>query len=200
MIAYIKGAISFKSPTYVIVETAGIGYHIHISLNTYTAIEKLEQVQLLTHLKITEDAHALYGFADEAERRLFLMLISVGGVGATTAQVVLSAMSPDEVRAAIIGEHEQAFGKVKGIGPKTAKRIIIELKDKVTKDGGSNFELPLTGGIGPDNKMREDALMALMTLGYPRIPVQKALNAAIKESPTIAKVDDLIKSALRLLA
>ncbi len=199
MIAYIKGTIAYKSPTFVIVETAGIGYHINISLHTYTIIQKMEQVQLLTHLLIKEDAHTLYGFSDEAERKLFLQLISVSGVGATTAQVVLSAMSPDEVRAAIIGEQEVAFSKVKGIGLKTAKRIILDLKDKVIKEGGSFDALPL-GANTTDNKAREDALAALMSLGYLRIPAQKALNAAIKAQPNSTKVDDLIRNALRLLA
>ena len=199
MIAYIKGTIAYKSPTFVIVETAGIGYHVNISLHTYTIIQKMEQVQLLTHLLIKEDSHTLYGFSDEPERKLFLQLISVSGVGATTAQIILSAMSPDEVRAAIIGEQEASFSKVKGIGLKTAKRIILDLKDKVVKDGGTIAELPLGGNIA-DNKTREDALSALMALGYQRIPAQKALNAALKTDPTITKVDDLIRNALRLLA
>ena len=123
MITYIKGAISYKSPTYIVVEAGGIGYHVNISLHTYGQIEKLEQVQILTYLHIKEDSHTLYGFAEETERKLFKHLISVSGVGTATAQVLLSAMTPDEARAAIIGEDVNAFKRVKGIGPKTAKSL-----------------------------------------------------------------------------
>ena len=135
MIDFIKGEIAFKSPAYLIVETSGgVGYRINISLNTYAKIESLEKVKLLTYLQIREDAHVLFGFAEESERTLFTFLISVSGVGPSTAQVLLSGMSADEVRAAILSENEVAFSKVKGIGPKTAKRIILDLKDKIKKE------------------------------------------------------------------
>lgn len=195
MITYIKGAITFKSPTYIIVETAGVGYHINVSLNTYAQIEKLESVKILTYLHIKEDSHTLYGFAQDAERSLFTQLISVSGIGPNTAQILLSSMNPEEVRAAIIGEDVAAFRKVKGVGPKTAKRIILDLKDKVMKESG---DLPLS--ITPrDNTIRDEALSALVALGFARIQVQKALNKILKEQP-ISNVEELIKLALKQLS
>ncbi len=196
MIEYIKGAISFKNPTYVVVETAGVGYHIKVSLHTYAKIEKLETVKLLTHLHIKEDAHTLYGFAEQPERSLFRLLISVSGIGPNTAQVLLSSLSPDETRAAILGEDVNAFKRVKGIGPKTAKRIILDLKDKVLKDSG---DTPIL--ISPkDNTMREEALSGLVALGFARIAAQKALNKVLREQPNPASVEELIKLALTNMA
>ena len=196
MITYIKGAISHKSPTFIIVETGGIGYHINISLHTYSQIEKLEHVKILTYLHIKEDAHTLYGFANEAERSLFVLLISVSGIGPNTARVLLSSLNPDETRAAIIGEDEHAFKKVKGVGPKTAKRIIIDLKDKILKESG---DVPLIVAK-VDNTIRDEALSALVSLGFSRIPVQKALNKILKEQSDIKNVEDLIKVALKQLS
>lgn len=196
MITYIKGAISHKNPTFIIVETGGIGYHINISLHTYSQIEKLEHVKILTYLHIKEDAHTLYGFANEAERSLFVLLISVSGIGPNTARVLLSSLNPDEARAAIIGEDEHAFKKVKGVGPKTAKRIIIDLKDKILKESG---DAPLIVAK-VDNTIRDEALSALVSLGFSRIPVQKTLNKILKEQSDIKNVEDLIKVALKQLS
>lgn len=194
MIAYIKGAITFKSPTFILVETGGIGYRVNISLHTYTQIEKLEQVKILTYFHVKEDSQTLYGFAEDMERKLFIHLISVSGIGPSTAQVMLSGMSPDEARAAIIGEDVLAFKKVKGIGPKTAKRIILDLKDKMLKEGG---DTPLN--ITPaNNTVRQEALSALVALGYNKIKVQKVLAKILKEKP-IDKVEELIKEGLKQL-
>ena len=194
MITYIKGHIAFKSPTYVIVEAAGIGYHINISLYTYALIEKLESVKILTYLSIKEDSHTLYGFSEDAERKLFIHLISVSGIGPNTARVLLSSMNPDEVRAAIIGEDVLAFKRVKGIGPKTAKRIILDLKDKLLKDGG---DTPIS--VSPaDNTIRDEALSALVALGFARIKVQKVLNKILK-TQQVGNVEVLIKLALKQL-
>ncbi len=196
MITYLKGIIAFKTPTYIVVETAGVGYHVHISLHTYAQVEKLETVKILTHLVVREDSHTLYGFAEEPERQLFMLLISVSGIGPSTAQVMLSSMTPDEVRSAIISENAAALARVKGIGPKTAKRIILDLKDKLVKDSG---ETPLT--ILPQgNTIREEALSALVALGFSRIEVQKTLNKILKEQPAISNVEELIKIALRQLS
>lgn len=196
MINHIKGNITYKSPTFIVVETNGVGYHINISLNTYTQIEKLETVKILTLLQIKEDAHTLYGFAEEVERNLFKHLISVSGVGPSIAQLVLSGMQPDEVRVAIIGDNDLAFSKVKGIGPKTAKRIILDLKDKLVKDGGE--ELPT---LSPSNNtMREEALSALLALGFQKILAQKALNKLLKERTDLKTVEALIKAALKELS
>ena len=122
MISYIKGPITLKSPTYIIVEAGSIGYHINISLNTYAQIEKLEEVKIFTYLHVKEDSHTLYGFAEEIERSLFTLLLSVSGIGPNTARVMLSSMTPQEVRTAIISENVAAFKKVKGVGPKTGNR------------------------------------------------------------------------------
>jgi holliday junction DNA helicase RuvA len=202
MIDAITGIFTAKTPTYSVIETAsGISYRIHTSLNTYSKIEKLEKGKLLTYFQIKEDAHSLYGFAEEAERTLFTHLISVSGVGATTAQIVLSSMHPEEVRTAILSENEVAFSKVKGIGAKTAKRIILDLKDKMQKESFDPIDKTgLLNMPAKDNKIREEALTALVTLGFVRINVQKALNAILQEKPTIATVEELIKLGLRRLS
>ncbi|MBL7816668.1 MAG: Holliday junction branch migration protein RuvA [Saprospiraceae bacterium] len=196
MIDFVKGAIIIKNPAFVVLETTGgVGYRINISLNTYAKIESMEHTKLLTYLQVREDAHVLFGFAEESERSLFQMLISVSGVGPSTAQVLLSGMSADEARAAILSENEAAFSKVKGIGPKTAKRIILDLKDKVKKDGGEvTLNLATTG----NSTIRDEAISALLALGFQRIPIQKVLNKILQEQK-IANVEDLIKIALKQL-
>jgi len=196
MISYIKGEITYKSPTYILVETGGIGYHINISLTTYSKIESLEKVKLLTYFLVKEDSQTLYGFESASERQLFTRLISVSGVGSSTAMIMLSALTPAELRAAIIGENILALKKIKGIGDRTAKRIILDLKDKLMKESGDQ---PLL--IQPaSNTAREEALKALVTLGFMKIKVQKALNKILKADPTINKVEVLIKKALKLLS
>ena len=196
MLSYIKGQITFKNPGFIIVEIHGLGYHVNISLHTYATVEKLEQVKILVHEHIKEDSHTLYGFADEEERALFRHLISVSGIGPSTAQVLLSTLNPEEVRAAIIGENVQAFKAVKGIGPKTAKRLILDLKDKLLKE---NDGAPITIAAA-DNTLRDEALSALVALGFSKISVQKALNRVIKSQSGIRKVEELIKLALRELS
>ncbi|MCO6475385.1 MAG: Holliday junction branch migration protein RuvA [Phaeodactylibacter sp.] len=196
MITYIKGNITHKSPTFIVVETGGLGYHINISLNTYTQVEKLESVKILTHLHIKEDSHTLYGFADASERNLFIHLISVSGIGPSTAQLMLSSMTPEEMRAAIISEDVNTLKRIKGIGPKTAKRAILDLKDKMLKDSGEGPAL----AIPQDNTIREEALSALVALQFNRIHAQKALNKALKEKPGVAGVEELIKLALKELS
>ncbi len=202
MISYIKGLITFKSPTYILVEASGLGYHVNISLQTYSKIEGLSEVKILTFLQIKEDSHTLYGFAEETERNLFQLLLLVTGIGANTARVLLSGMSVEELKSAIISEDLATFGRVKGIGPKTAKRIIIELKDKVMKESG---DAPTTwaasAGVAPKAlQIREEALSALVALGFNKINVQKILNTILKDKPTTATVEELIKAALRLLS
>jgi holliday junction DNA helicase RuvA len=196
MIAYIKGEITHKNPAFVVVEAAGLGYHIHISLHTYAQIEKLEVVKLLIHQVIKEDAHLLYGFASDAERSLFRLLLSVTGVGPTSAQLVLSALSPDELRAAIVGENEATFKRVRGIGPKTAKRIILDLKDKVIKDGGEEISF----SVAADGQLREEALAALVSLGFARPQVQRVLNTILRDHVGLQSAEQLIKLALRELS
>ncbi len=196
MITYIKGLIAFKTPTYVVVEAGGIGYYIHISLNTYAKIEKLEQVKILTYFHVKEDSQTLFGFADDEERNLFVHLLSVSGVGPSTAQVILSTLMPDELRMAIISENEASLRKVKGIGSKTAKQIILDLKNKLIKSGGE-MTIPTSPA---NNTIREEALSALISLQINKIQAQKALNKALKEHPGIGSVEDLIRLALKQLS
>ena len=196
MIAYINGTITFKTPTYLIVEASGIGYHVNISLHTYAKVEKLEKVKILTHFHVKEDAQTLYGFAEAEERDLFRHLISVSGVGPATAQVVLSTLPPDELRGAIIGENEAALRKVKGIGPKAAKQIILDLKNKLMKSGGT-----MTIPVAPtNNTMRQEALSALLSLQVNKIQAQKALNKVLQDNPKVASVEDLLRLALKQLS
>ncbi|MEO6038890.1 MAG: Holliday junction branch migration protein RuvA [Saprospiraceae bacterium] len=196
MYAYLKGEIAYRSPNFVVLEVNGVGYHVNIPLSTYTAIQGQERTTLYTHLQVREDAHTLFGFATQTERSLFVQLIGVTGVGATTAQLIMSAMSVDEVRGAVIGEQAHVLQRVKGIGAKTAKQIILDLKAKLTKDAGdSPVLLPAA-----DNTAREEALSALIALGFNRIAVQKALNTVMRDDPTVRKVEDLVKQALKALA
>lgn len=197
MYAYLKGEITFRSPAFIVVETGGVGYHVNIPLSTYTAIEGQERATIYTHLIVREDAHTLFGFATQTERNMFVQLIGVTGVGATTAQLILSSMTVDEVRAAIIGEQAHVLQRVKGIGAKSAKQIILDLKGKLSKESPDG---PVLLPSLADNNLREEALSALMALGFNRIAVQKALNAVISGNSGINKVEDLIKLALKALS
>lgn len=195
MITYIQGLITHLSPTQLVLEAAGIGYQIHISLHTYSAIEgKTGQLKILTYLQIKEDAHTLFGFATEEERTTFVHLISVNGVGTGIARIILSSMTPEEIRKAIIHEQEASFGRVKGIGPKTAKRIIIDLKDKIMKsDPGAATSEPAISG------MRDEAAAALVSLGFGRAQVDKVIQQ-LERKGAPEQVEDWIKQALKLLS
>ena len=195
MITFIKGPIAHKNPSFVVVEAGGIGYHVNISLFTYTKIEKAESAKLLTHFHVKEDQQTLFGFYDEAERALFRLLISVSGVGPSTALIVLSTMNPEEIQQAIIGEDVASIRKVKGIGPKTAKRIILDLKDKLLKESVTAPTMLSPG----DNTNRAEALSALVNLGFARPAVQRALNKVLAKQPGAA-TEAMIKLALRELS
>lgn len=197
MYAYLKGDITFKSPAFITLEVNGIGFHVNIPLSTYTAIEGKERTTIYTHLIVKEDSHTLFGFATQTERYMFVQLIGVTGVGATTAQLILSSMTVDEVRAAVIGEQAHVLQRVKGIGAKTAKQIILDLKSKLTKEAPDGMAVLLPA---VDNAIREEALSALIALGFNRIAVQKALNQVMKDNASAGKVEDLIKAALKALA
>ena len=176
-------------------EANGIGYHINISLQTYSQIEKLERVKLLTHFYVKEDQQTLYGFAEYVEKQLFIHLISVSGIGPSTARIMLSGMTTDELRSAIISENVVAFKKVKGIGPKTAKRLILDLKDKLIKESGEEGIMsPAVSSVS--NTLRQEALSALVALGYVKIQAQKVLNKVLQSQPEISSVEKLIKLAL----
>ena len=195
MIGYIKGPITFKSPTFLYVEAFGIGYHLNISLNTYTQIEKLEEVKLFTHLHVKEDSQTLFGFFEGEERELFVQLLSVSGIGPNTARIILSGMTPMEAKHAILVEDEAAFKQVKGIGAKTAKQIILDLKSKVSKSADVGLIQPLR-----DNTLRAEALSALLALGFNKKQILKAISDAYKANPEIDRVELLIKDSLRQLS
>lgn len=200
MIAYIKGKITHKSQTEIIVETTGgVGYLVHISINTYHEIKEATEIIILTHFVVKEDSQTLYGFAEEQERNLFRHLISVSGVGPNTARVLLSAFSAAELRGAIIAENIAVLKTAKGIGPKAAKRIVLELKDKLLKDSGAE-SLAIAQTLTNNNIAREEALAALVALGFNKMQVQKTLNRVLKSSPDVDDAGVLIKLALAQLA
>jgi len=197
MIAYVKGKITEKNPTYVVMETgSGVGYHINISLNTYTKIESLNTVQLFTHLYVKEDSHTLFGFFADNERKLFRLLISVSGIGPNTARIILSSMTPPEVAQAIVNNNVAAFKKVKGVGPKTAQRVILDLRDKVEHDPSQQIK-PIQN---QNTELMNQAGSALLALGFNKIQVQKAIFTVIKANNEIKTVEDLIKLALKQLS
>ncbi len=194
MFAYIDGKLAHKDPTFVIIETGGIGYHIAISLRSYSAIGSSERCKLFTHFLVREDVHALYGFYTYTEKKLFLQLISVSGVGANTAMVILSSMDDIELREAILRGDAKTIEKIKGIGAKTAQRIILELKDKIAKDGLNPENLTIV--TTSQNKIREEALSALITLGVGKPVAEKILDKVMKTNPDIT-LEELIKIALK---
>ncbi len=195
MFAYISGKITYKNPTEVYLETNGVGYHLHISLNTYSEIEKLEEVKLFTHFHVKEDAQTFYGFSTSEEKNIFQLLISVSGIGPNTARIVLSGMKPQDVQKAIVHEDVVTFNKVKGIGPKTAKRIILDLKDKVIK----NVDEQMISSGPSHNTDRTEALSALVALGFPKKSVEKVLDKVISASDSSRNVEQLIKEVLKQL-
>jgi Holliday junction DNA helicase RuvA len=196
MIAYLNGKLVFKDPTYVIIDVGGIGYHVKISLQTFSKIKDEEQIRLLTFLHIKEDAHTLYGFSEESEKRLFLLLISINGVGANTGLMILSSLSTEEVEHAILSADVATIQAVKGIGAKTAQRIILELKDKVGKAGSAGSTTPL-GFLKGGNKIREEALQALITLGFPKALAEKNITSVLKKTNGEISLEDLIKASLK---
>lgn len=195
MFAYLKGQITYKTPTYIYVECQGVGYHVNISLFTYSKLENLDSVKILTYLHVKEDEQSLYGFFDNEERVLFILLLSVSGIGVNTARVILSYMSPEEVKTAIIQENAFALGKVKGIGPKTAKRIILDLKEKVMKEAG-DIQMPVfQDGISPS--VKSEAMSALLALGFPKPAVDKHIKAIPDAEAENLQVEELIKRVLK---
>lgn len=194
MIAYLKGRLVHKDPTYVIIDVGGIGYQVKISLQTYSKIKDEEQIQLLTFLHIKEDAHTLYGFKEENEKRLFLLLIGINGVGPNTGLMILSSLSSDEIEHAILSGDVGTIQAVKGIGAKTAQRIILELKDKIGKPTDSIAPL---GFLKSSNKVREEALQALITLGFPKATADKNIAQVLKKTGGEISLEDLIKASLK---
>ena len=196
MIDYIKGKIVELLPTDIVIECGGIGYHAFISLQTYAMLENLSETTLYIHHILREDEEMFYGFSSKDERQFFRLLIGVSGVGANTARMMLSSLSADEIREAIIGENVSRIKSIKGIGLKTAQRIILELKDKVIKGDGADTTVFFSGQAV--NAAAEEAITALVLLGFPKPAVQKIVNALLQENPT-ASVEMLVKSGLQRL-
>lgn len=200
MIDYIKGSIAELTPTYAVIETNGIGYGIHIALTTYSALGKSTDAKLYVHEVIREDAHLLFGFMNKGERALFLLLISVSGIGANTARMILSSYTAGEIRQIIATGNAKLLSSIKGIGPKTAQRIIVELKDKILKveiDDENPIALPDEVDTSTEGT-REEAIAALTMLGFASAPSTKVVNQLLKEDPQIP-VEQVIKRALKML-
>ncbi len=191
MINHLYGKLIEKNPAYVIIECAGVGYFVNISLHTYSSLPEKEDCTIFTHLQINEDAHTLFGFAEEEERKLFRSLISVSGVGASTARMILSSMNPTEIAACILNGDVARLKTVKGIGEKTAQRMILELKDKLKKDGpAKSFVTHL--------KVKDEAVSALLTLGFQRQSVDKTIDHLLRQQPAMS-VEELIRNALKAM-
>ncbi|MDG5800474.1 Holliday junction branch migration protein RuvA [Marinilabiliaceae bacterium ANBcel2] len=193
MYEFISGKITESSPAHIVINNNGIGYLLHISLNTYSAVKEKQECTLLIYENIREDAFSLYGFHNHEERNLFIHLISVSGIGANTARMMLSSLPPDELKLAIQSENTAQIKSIKGIGLKTAQRVIVDLKDKLGKE---HADEKLFGKA--DNTMREEALSALVMLGFAKSASQKAVDKILQSNPD-SRVEDIIKKALKML-
>lgn len=193
MITHLKGKVAELTPAYVVVDCNGVGYLAHISLNTFARLKDQGEILLYTLPIVREDAHLLYGFADKGEREIFVLLVSVSGIGAGTARMILSALTPDEIRSAIASGDVRRFKAVKGVGEKSAQRILVDLKDKV----GATASLGVSGA-GPLS-VQAEAAAALAALGFSKPQADKALTAALKEPGSQDSVEKLIKLSLKFL-
>jgi len=191
MYEYIKGKISELTPASLIIENQGIGYFINISLNTYSAFSNKNEITVFIHQVVREDAQLLFGFYNKQEREIFRYLISVSGIGANTARMMLSSLSPSEIKEAILTGNTTVLNSIKGIGAKTAQRIIVDLKDKVGKSNISDDFLSIQ-----NNTNKEEALSALVMLGFAKKTVEKSLDKIQKDNPK-AEVEELVKQALK---
>jgi len=195
MIGYLFGEITIVDPTLFIIDVGGIGYEVRISLNTYSKLKQIKKGKVYTYLHVKEDAHTLYGFYSSDEKSLFIQLISISGVGPSTAILMLSSMNPSEIKEAIAREDVVTIKKVKGIGLKTAERIVLELKDKIRKEitGEKIIE------VIPDNfrVIREEALVALVTLGIQKSMAEKSINIILKNADKDITLEEVIKLALK---
>jgi Holliday junction DNA helicase RuvA len=193
MIAYLNGKITINTPTYVVVECGNVGYLVNISLHTYSQIQDKQQHLIHIYYHVSENAHTLYGFAEELEKNLFIQLISVSGIGPSTARMALSSLAPVEIQKAILSGDVKTVQSIKGIGPKSAQRIILELRDKVAKTASGETLLMPKG-----NTFKEEALSALLALGFARAAAEKAIDQAADTGDSTG-VEGLIKKALKLL-
>ena len=193
MIEYLNGRLIEKTPSYVVIECNGIGYYVNISLHSYSQLPSSEACKILTHVQIKEDAHNLFGFCTTDERNVFRQLITVSGIGTATAQMMLSSLSPNEVRSAIVNEDVNLLKSIKGIGAKTAQRVILDLKDKLGKEE-SVSEISFTA----HNTAKSESLSALVALGFDRIQANKVLDTLLLKDENLG-VEELVKSALKNL-
>ena len=193
MIYHLKGQLIEKNPTHVVIDCNGVGYFVHISLHTFSLLKNSEAIHLYTHLQVKEDSHSLYGFMEKSERELFRLLISVSGVGSSTARTMLSSLEPKQIMEAIGSGDAATIQKIKGIGTKTAQRVILDLKDKILKVFGVDEVF-----VSQNNTNREEALSALETLGFLRKPAEKVVDRIMKET-TDPTVETLIKLSLKNL-
>lgn len=194
MIAYLEGKLAVKEPTHLIIDINGMGYEVKISLNTFSAIKLKESAKIYTHFHVKEDAQTLFGFFEASEKKRFLELISISGVGPSTALMILSSLSPDELANAIAAENTGMIQQVKGVGAKTAQRIVLELKDKMKKEGLLDKAVELVPSA--NNTLRIEALSALTTLGINKSVADKTIQSILKENQDIS-LEDLIKLALK---
>jgi Holliday junction DNA helicase RuvA len=192
VIAFVRGKFIVKNPAQIIVDVNGVGYECQVSLNTYAAINHKESGQLYTFLHITENNQTLYGFFDQSEKELFTQLISVSGVGAATARMMLSGMKPDEIIRAIVQSNARLLESIKGIGRKTAERLVLELKEKLAKNQNESIQINHAS-----NKIEVDALNALISLGIPRPNAEKAIKVVVDSGNNDLQLEDLIKKALK---
>ncbi|MFT7032979.1 MAG: Holliday junction DNA helicase RuvA [Algoriphagus sp.] len=195
MITYLNGDIVEKDPTFLVMEVAGIGYEVKISLNTYGHLKDVSKTKLHTHLHIKEDAHTLFGFHEESEKKRFLDLISISGVGPSTALMVLSSLSAEELQSAIVNGDTKTISSVKGIGLKTAQRIILELKDKISKEDLLDKAVGIS--LSKGNTVKNEALSALATLGINKAAAEKSIDRIMKEKDGNVSLEELIKLALK---
>lgn len=194
MYAYLQGKFTYKSPAQVHVDVNGVGYEVNISLNTFSHIQNLEGGKLFTQLQVKEDAHVLYGFFEKQEKDMFVMLTSVSGVGASTARMMLSSLKPEEVSMAIVQSNVKQLEGVKGIGKKTAERLVLELKDKLGKSAAD-----ANVSIHMGNSLETDALNALTALGISRTQAEQSIQKIIRAEPPVSNLEDLIKKALKAI-
>jgi holliday junction DNA helicase RuvA len=194
MYAYLQGKFSYKSPAQVYIDVHGVGYEVNISLTTYSSIQNITEGKLFTYLQIKEDGHTLYGFFEKEEKEMFVLLIGLSGIGAATARMMLSSLVPAEIVKAIQHGNVKLIESVKGIGKKTAERLILELKDKVSKHATST-DIVLTQG----NRLQQDALNALVALGINKNQAEQSIQKIILAEPSVTQLEDLIKKALKAI-
>ncbi len=193
MITHLKGKLIEKNPTHVIIECAGVGYFVNISLHTFSKLTDNENISIFTHLQVKEDSHTLFGFAEKSEREIFRLLLSVSGIGSSTARTMLSSLSPAQIRDAIAGGDAATIQSIKGIGTKTAQRVILDLRDKILKV----YDIDEVSASA-NNTNKEEALSALEVLGFARRQAEKVVDKVLRQDPSLS-VENIIKLALKNL-